>query len=170
MTKTSFDPLLGIARVFLITIICLGTLLGAAMIVFGMIELANPGGFMEVHIPEDISTIDYTPQQLAHAMMANGTIMLLRMVCLYFLYQIVGSVKQGDPFTPENAKRLARLGWTLLGTYVLAFVLRLYDGEASMAEIDGPDLGSALVLLIVFILARVFRKGTEIREDLEGTV
>lgn len=40
------------------------------------------------------------------------------------------------------------------------------------AEVGGGGIDASGILLVIllFILARVFRKGTEMREDLEGTV
>lgn len=91
---------------------------------------------------------------------------------------IVVSVGEGDPFIAENAQRLGSMAWLLLGVEVLTVLVglvRLY--LANLASRGGDRLGfsvydltGAVMVLVLFILARVFRKGTEMRADLEGTV
>ena len=97
------------------------------------------------------------------------------------LRTIVGTVDEGDPFQPDNAARLARMAWYALGTQLCEFVGQplvatygKYTGGATHGlGISGGEhvslapLGLAITL---FILARVFRQGAAMREDLEGTV
>ncbi len=96
------------------------------------------------------------------------------------LSRIVRSVDAGDPFVPDNADRLSRMGWLTLGAYGLSLVIgvfaaRIHALAADAGEFDfsiGSDLGGGGILLILtlFILARVFRQGSAMREELEGTV
>jgi Protein of unknown function (DUF2975) len=92
---------------------------------------------------------------------------------------IVNSVRDGDPFRIENADRLTRMGWISVGIHGLALLLvGLASWFAAYLKKAGhhADLGfdveitGVLLTLILFILARVFRRGAEMREDLEGTV
>ncbi len=93
------------------------------------------------------------------------------------LFRLVGSVEKGDPFQPFNADRLRRMGWNTVASQMILFALAAiahsFGGyrEALLAE-DATLAGfSALLLaLILFILARVFRVGAEMRSELEGTV
>ena len=92
---------------------------------------------------------------------------------------IIASVADGDPFIPDNARRLNAMAWLLLTHEIAAVIigqLRLYgvnsiypDGESSLA-LSPYDLDGLLMVLVLFILARVFRHGAAMREDLEGTV
>ena len=104
-------------------------------------------------------------------------------LALYFLVlllRIVDSVKQGDPFIADNADRLSRMGWIALAGQVAMIpfgALSLWVAEIAKdveeVRIDsemGLNLEGVLLVLILFILARVFRKGTAMREELEGTV
>lgn len=104
-------------------------------------------------------------------------------LALYFmvlLRRIVDSVRHGDPFVADNADRLSRMGWTALAAQLATIplgALSLWVAEiakdAENIRIDtgmGLDLGGVLLVLILFILARVFRKGAQMREELEGTV
>ncbi|WEK45711.1 MAG: DUF2975 domain-containing protein [Candidatus Andeanibacterium colombiense] len=111
-------------------------------------------------------------------------VLLFTMVSLTLAYdfvtrlaQIIDTVGQGDPFTAANAGRLSRMAWTAIAIQLVelpAMLLsewlkpQLVEGTFSVTtDFSLTGIGLALVL---FILARVFRKGAEMRDDLEGTV
>lgn len=81
----------------------------------------------------------------------------------------------GDPFHDRNADRLNVMAWLALAIQVLGSVMWflpfevLAIGSRIKLQLDLSIGGVALVLLL-FILARIFRLGTEMRNDLEGTV
>jgi hypothetical protein len=92
---------------------------------------------------------------------------------------IIDSVDEGEPFRPENADRLSRMGWISVIVHIgvlpiaaLSLWLAPY-GDKVGQDVDvgaGVDISGVLLTLILFILARVFRHGAEMRADLEGTV
>jgi hypothetical protein len=104
----------------------------------------------------------------------------LSMLFVRQLRAIVETVDD-DPFMPDNAARLARMGWYALGTQMCEFagqpLVAAYGKYASSftwgistsggQHISLAPLGLAVTL---FILARVFRQGAAMRADLEGTV
>ena len=91
---------------------------------------------------------------------------------------IVETAMAGDPFVSENAERLKRIGWLLLGVMVVEFLSSTaVAGIAPDNNIaghidggDGPSLAGCLAVLLIFVLARIFRHGAEMRAELEGTV
>ena len=92
---------------------------------------------------------------------------------------IANSVGEGDPFRIENAARLTRMGWISVGVHGLTLLLiglaswfAVYIEKAGHRADFGFDveITGVLLTLILFILARVFRRGAEMREELEGTV
>jgi len=72
------------------------------------------------------------------------------------------------------------MGWLMLGVQLalisasaLGIALPRYADEIEDANITiegGMDMTGVLLVIILFILARVFRHGAAMREDLEGTV
>lgn len=97
------------------------------------------------------------------------------------LRAMIDTVGDGEPFVPVNARRLNLMAWLMLTVQVLKWpAVALGAAIASWAEkfdevdvnldISGIDLSGILMVLVLFILARVFRKGTEMREEMEGTV
>jgi len=106
----------------------------------------------------------------------------LSMLFVRQLRAIVGTVDEGDPFLPDNAARLARMGWYALGTQMLEFVgqplavaygryFSVFDnGVVTVRGNQHVSLAPLGFAVTLFILARVFRQGAAMREDLEGTV
>jgi ABC-type transport system involved in multi-copper enzyme maturation permease subunit len=105
--------------------------------------------------------------------------------CLFLFFgrlrAIIATVGEGDPFAPVNATRLSQMAWLMLGTKLLvlpaiplglqlAAIAEQYGEEADIQLDGGFDLSGILLVIILFILARVFRHGAAMREDLEGTV
>ena len=93
------------------------------------------------------------------------------------LKHIIDSVGEGDPFVPENARRLSVMGWITLGIQVVALPVagigllaaKAFEEQNFTVDVD-LDLGAIILAVTLFILARVFRHGALMRADLEGTV
>ncbi|WP_347302871.1 DUF2975 domain-containing protein [Croceibacterium sp. TMG7-5b_MA50] len=114
-------------------------------------------------------------------------IMALGIVVLLFLFlqnlrRIIRTVGQGDPFVPANADRLTGMAWIMLGAemlslfmmgvgYRLVSMLPATDADPVQADHGfGLDFSGPILILTLFILARVFRQGAAMRADLEGIV
>ncbi len=104
------------------------------------------------------------------------------LVFLFFgkLRAIISTVGEGDPFVPDNADRLNIMAWMLLAVQALgiplaglALLIAKWAEPMENADITvdaGFDLTGIIMVIILFILARVFKHGAAMREDLEGTV
>jgi hypothetical protein len=94
------------------------------------------------------------------------------------LRRIVDSVGDGDPFVPINADRLQSMGWLSLGLQALVMMatplMIWFDALPEKPNVhhgdSGFSIGALVTALLLFVLARVFRVGAEMREELEGTV
>jgi Protein of unknown function (DUF2975) len=88
---------------------------------------------------------------------------------------MVETVQLGDPFVHENAVRLARIAWVVLALELLHLAV-----GAVVAAVSSPTaplrIGWSLsptpwlAVLLLFVLARVFERGTAMREELEAVV
>ncbi|MBV7258327.1 DUF2975 domain-containing protein [Erythrobacter crassostreae] len=109
----------------------------------------------------------------------------LAAVALIFLFfgrlrAIIETVGEGDPFAPENAERLSFMAWLLLLVQALsipiaglALIVAKWTEPMENADVTvdaGIDLVGITMVVVLFILARVFKHGAAMREDLEGTV
>lgn len=91
------------------------------------------------------------------------------------LLAIIASVEEGNPFIRANAIRLKAIGWLMVGLQIVGVPLAIAAGKAAdmFGESDtGWDfsLNGILAILLVFILAGIFERGAEMREELEGTI
>jgi hypothetical protein len=96
-------------------------------------------------------------------------------VVLSRLLGIVGTVRDGDPFVSENAARLRTIAWSIFGLEVVHVLVgvaaALADSETAPLDVDWDfSLSRWLTVLLLFVLAQVFEHGSQMREDLEGTV
>lgn len=99
----------------------------------------------------------------------------LNHIVLERLLAIVETVRAGDPFVSANARRLQAIAWALLVLQVLSVVIGAIGDSISTPahplDIDaGFSISGWLAVLLTFLLARVFAEGTDMRDDLEGTV
>ncbi|WAT17396.1 DUF2975 domain-containing protein [Aurantiacibacter sp. MUD11] len=118
--------------------------------------------------------------QLAGVMLIGLAIVVMLFVFFGTLRKLIGTVGDGDPFAPVNADRLSLMGWLMLGVQLamipaaaLGVSLARYASEFDDMHLTvdgGWDIEGVLLVIILFILARVFRHGAAMREDLEGTV
>jgi hypothetical protein len=91
------------------------------------------------------------------------------------LLAMVHTVRIGDAFVAENAKRLKEIAWAVLGLEVLHATIAAIAGSVSTPALPldirwSFNLTRWLTVLMLFVLAQVFEQGTMMREDLEGTV
>jgi len=93
---------------------------------------------------------------------------------LRLLLKLLASVSQGDPFVATNARRLEYLAWLMVALQVLnlgwgGLIAWLHWLHAETATWQ-PNLGGWLTVLLLFVLAQVFRAGTAMRDELAMTV
>ncbi len=90
------------------------------------------------------------------------------------LIAIVESVRVADPFVAINADRLQRIGWALLALQLLDLVLgaiALYFNRINVDFVTWtPSFTGWIGVVMIFVLARVFRLGAGMRDDLAMTV
>lgn len=117
---------------------------------------------------------------VAIVLLMLGIAALLGLVICFFylLMKITDTVRDGDPFVPENARRLGRMGWVAIAAHAWGLVVTI-PGAWMASMVSDPQAndavevrlgGSVVLILVLFILARVFRHGAAMREDLEATV
>jgi hypothetical protein len=95
------------------------------------------------------------------------------------LRRIFQTLIMGDPFHPANVRRLRIIGGALavleLGRYAMAALVMLIARFARVS-LDKVDLGVSINLnawfsvLVIVVLAEVFREGARLRRDAELTI
>ena len=99
----------------------------------------------------------------------------LNYVVLKRLLAIVETVRAGDPFVAANAHRLQANAWVLLTLNLLSIVIgaiaEAVSTPAHPLNLDaGFSINGWLLVLLTFVLARVFAEGALMREGVERTV
>ncbi|HJW45188.1 MAG TPA: DUF2975 domain-containing protein [Lysobacter sp.] len=87
------------------------------------------------------------------------------------LLAIVDTVRRGDPFILENARRLDAIAWSVLALEVLRlFVIAIAAAVWEPGRLGGFSFAPWFAVLMLFVLSGVFAHGARMRADLEGTV
>lgn len=177
MSRIRRDPLLTAAKVLLYIFIAL-FIFAMAMVAIGTgaVLTVGHGELTKALAEAGAPTLSLWAIVGIMALVELLLFMILRF-CLE-LRRIVLSVDDGDPFHPDNATRLSRMGWLSLAAWAtmipIAAIASWIDrtvGDAADIEVTSDvDLNGLLLALVLFILARVFRHGAQMREELEGTV
>lgn len=182
MTAPANDPLLLAGKAM--TIVMQGVMaIGAAAVAVTLpFVTVLSGDFVKGFADGARLPIENLPAAPAAALLAILFVMLAALFVFFGkLRAIIATVGEGDPFVPANARRLERMAWLLLAVQALVWPALFCaafladwakDVEGLNLDLtgDGISLTGLLMVLVLFILARVFRHGAAMRDDLEGTV
>lgn len=177
----SRDPLLAAAKglVWFFTIL-IGAVTLAVLIAIPA-AIIFQGQIMAEIAKEGVSAGSEVIGAILLLLVCIAALLALAVYFLVLLRRIIDSVGEGDPFIPENGKRLARMGWITVASQLVIIPLGAMalwlegvigdsDSNIDVSSDFGLSFEGILLALILFILARVFRHGTAMRDDLEGTV
>lgn len=167
------DPLLATARFLLKAAMAITIVAGVAMIIAVPALLI----FHDLAVAR-LAGHDAPPETIWAIVTVLGLAAVMAVLGFYFfrhLYRIVGSVGEGDPFVPINAKRLQAMGWITVAAHVIGIPISVLSGWIESVTdrvrvVFELPLAGILLAVVLFVLARVFREGTRMREELEGTV
>ena len=148
----------------------------------GALAVMGTGLWMPPEVAADLQGVSrsYVFLIVGVAVLAGIAILALAILIFHAIRQIVASAVGGDPFVVENADRLARIGWLLVGVYAVQFAMRVITTAMVPVQLkdhlkfdgfgfDFSPLG-VLAILLVFVLAQIFHHGSRMRDELEGTV
>lgn len=96
-------------------------------------------------------------------------------VILGRLRSILATVRAGDPFVLENARRLNAIAFALLALEVLHLMIGGIAKSTAFARLGihidwSFSFTPWVAVLLLLVLARVFQHGARMRADLEGTI
>jgi Protein of unknown function (DUF2975) len=157
------------------TILCAAVtvLLTGAM---GIVMLAL-GGAIQIPIPPiEGASMNDVLRAGAMVILACAICVVLLIPVLVLIRRIVDSAATGDPFVAGNADRLNRIGWLMLASQGVGFVTGIAISglpEKLSGELNfgfEASLSGLFAALLVFVLAQIFRHGSQMRAELEGTV
>jgi hypothetical protein len=89
------------------------------------------------------------------------------------LRRVFATLTAGDPFHPENIRRLRLIGFVLAGMEIARHVFQAALGQVG-ADRDpaygGLSITAWFSVLVIFVLAEVFREGARLRNEAELTI
>jgi hypothetical protein len=155
-------------------------LIAVLILALGVCVLAG-AGFIHLPIPmEDLKDIQNIPLSLlftAGAIACASGVFLVGLLALVLLMTArIVKTAENDPFVADNARRLMQIAWLLLAMQVVGLtadmVMSLFPKGVSDRVHAGFDLSpiGILAVLLIFVLAQIFHRGSEMRAELEGTV
>ena len=180
MTHAKDDALLKLGKIVALMLQALCVLGGGIfLLLIVVVTLWSQGmlpGLIEAEGLPDVARHPLLTALIGLTIMADLTVMFF-----FFgkMRALIDSASKGDPFIPDNAQRLNAMAWLLLSSQILSVIvgeLRVYavslinPQSENGFDISPNDLTGFLIVLVLFILARVFRHGAAMRDDLEGTV
>lgn len=176
MSTTPKDPLLTAGKVLTNIVKIL------LVIVFAGLVIALPIFFLNQHnvaetLGENAENLTMVMATITGMLIIGAALVATAFKFFQFLGNIIDTVGFGDPFVARNAERLEKMGWFAVAfqfasiplTAGLVFLRSQFPGEDIQIDVDF-SLTGILLAIVLFILARVFRHGAALREDLEGTV
>jgi hypothetical protein len=109
----------------------------------------------------------------------TGAIAALALIQLILraLRRVVASASVGDPFIEANAVDLVHVAWLLLGVNVIdallkpmVYLLAPAVVRAKMHNVVHISITGLFAVLLIFVLAQIFRRGSDMRAELAGTI
>jgi hypothetical protein len=90
------------------------------------------------------------------------------------LRRVFEALTAGDPFRPENVNRLRTVGFALIVMEGLGLMIHRLAAALAPAKTTSVSLSlnltGAFAILVVFVLAEVFREGARLRREAELTI
>ena len=155
-------------------------LTGVLVLAFGVCALAAVG---LIHLPipvQDLKDLKDIPLQLIFVAgavaCASGTFLLALLTLMLLMTARIVKSAQTDPFVEDNARRLNQIGWLLVAMQIVGLtagmIIAMFPQPVRDHVQTGFDLSpiGILAVLLIFVLAQIFRRGAQMRAELEGTV
>lgn len=139
-----------------------------------IIGFVFPEQFLAVITQDGIESPRAMLNWLRIALPATAPMIILVHIILTRLIAIIDTIPVGTTFSIVNADRLRTIGWALLGTQLLDLIIGLYSMRVSEQTGEnmawGFGLTGWLAVIMLFVLAQIFRDGAAMRAELDGTV
>lgn len=177
--KNSMAAILSIVLRVVFWIAVIVGVLSFVLLSLGLIGSLNGG---EIAIPGATAIAGDVPAGQFVASIIYGILSFttIAYVC-HHLREILETLAEGDPFVPENAPRLLRIALAMGAMEILRIVaLSLVGATMDMGNKIGsddayvvsvmPNLALWGAIIVLFILAQVFREGTRLREEEKMTI
>lgn len=149
--------------------------LAMAVLILGLLLISFDPGVLPRVVLEHAQIMGRAPGPAAAAEVAGAELSLLGLIVIVQrLRRIFGSLTAGDPFHPDNVRRLRVIALVLalieINGYVFAGIDHfILGGRPPWRHVD-LNLTAWFAVLVIVVLAEVFREGARLRRDAELTI
>lgn len=145
-------------------------LIAAAAGVLGLLLISFDPQFLPrvVQVRLDVSAPAAAVQLTGVELYAVGVLVIVQR-----LRRIFGAMTAGDPFHPENVRRLRVVALVLALLEVDRYVFGAFDRYVLHVKplgSEGLNLTAWFAVLVIVVLAEVFREGARLRREAELTI
>jgi hypothetical protein len=124
--------------------------------------------------PAAVANLIDKPQVFAGLIFIVAAYIGVLIVVLNRLRRVFETLIVGDPFRPQNVARLRIVGFALIALEVLGYIVHRVTDIFGPGRAHGFSLSVNLTgwfaILVVFVLAEVFREGARLRQDADLTI
>jgi hypothetical protein len=149
---------------------------GVAGLIFGLSVGRLPLDRIAHWIGVTVTADEIGRMALAAFVGAIAALTLIQLI-LRALRRVVESARVGDPFIEDNAAELVHVAWLLLGVEVIGTLIKpvvyLLAPDAVRAKVHDIvhiSVTGLFAILLIFVLAQIFRRGSAMRAELAGTI
>ncbi len=161
----------------ILTMVLIGLyILGMAGMIFGLATSRLPLDRIAHWTGVTMTAAEIGRMALAAFAGAIAALTLVHFI-LRALRRVVASASVGDPFVEANAVDLVHVAWLLLGVDVISALIKptvyLLAPAAVRAEMHDTvhiSVTGLFAVLLIFVLAQIFRRGSDMRAELAGTI
>jgi hypothetical protein len=164
------------AGIIVTTLLISMYVLGVAAMIFGLVTSRLPLDKIAYWTGVTMTANEIGRMALAAFAGAIAALALIHFI-LRALRRVVASASVGDPFIEANAAELVRVAWLLLGVNVIDALLKptvyLLAPDAVRAKVHDIvhiSVTGLFAVLLIFVLAQIFRRGSDMRAELAGTI
>ena len=148
-------------------------LAGVTIAIVAVLLISSNPGWLGSHLTIDSVKID-TPGMgpIAAGVLLGWDIYLAgALVVVGGLRQIFQTLVAGDPFHPDNVRRLRVIGAAIAVLEVIRYPIVMFAPPIfHRGFAGGINLSAWFAILVIFVLAEVFREGARLRRDAELTI
>jgi DUF2975 family protein len=160
-----------------VTMLLIGMfILGVAATIFGLSTSRLPLDRIAHATGVTMTAAEIGRMALAAYASAIAALVLVQLI-LRALRRVVASARVGDPFIEANAADLVRVAWLLLGVDVIdalikpmVYLIAPAAVRAKVHDVFHISVTGLFAVLLIFVLAQVFRRGSDMRAELAGTI
>jgi hypothetical protein len=151
----------------------IGVAAAALMMLLALLFSFNPDLMAKVSFkPDGVDLAASRGPVLAGGLLAAALYMAGLLVIVGSLRRIFMTLTIGDPFHPDNVTRLRWVGVMLASLEVLRYVVWVLGAHMPWVKKVNADFNPTawFSVLVVFVLAEVFREGARLRREAELTI